>query len=127
MSARLKLKNAKKMMEAMHAHCEEQIFKAKEKVAECHRLLFENIIQLGIDAQMPPFEILSSANACLKYNVEAAAHKIADEWAKGLEEYISAKLEREYRINHFSRLSIRVSVPKPNDNHVKVIVKELYG
>ena len=127
MSARLKLKNAKRMMDAMHAHCEKQIFKAKVKEAECHRLLFENIIQLGIDVQMTPVEILSSANSCLKYNVKAAAHKIADEWAKGLEEYISGKLEREYRIDHFSRLRIRVFVPRPNDNHVKVIVKELYG
>lgn len=122
MSARLKLKNAKRRIEIMQNYCD----KCLQQMQHYQALVFENMVEIGCDANMTPLDTLRAACDCLQMNVEAVSKKIADKWADSLIEYISDKLKNEYRINHFSTLSVRVVAPRPNANHVKVKVKELF-
>lgn len=123
MSARLKLKNAKKRIESMQHYCDDCL----KQMQHYRALVFENMEEIGVDVEMTPLDTLRAACDCLQMNVEKVSNVIAQRWAERLTEYISDKLKNEYRINHFSRLSVRVIAPKPNINHVKVKVKELYG
>lgn len=116
MSARLKLKNLKKRIESTESyakHCEYEMNRVKA-------ILSHDMQTIGCDLELEPADMMCDAIKILEYNVHKAGREIANTWARQLESYIRDCITNNYRLSNFRALAIRVFLPKPTADFVKV-------
>lgn len=116
MSARLKLKNLKKRIEAIESysrHCESEMNRIKN-------ILLHDMQTIGCNLELEPANIMRDAIRTLERNLHEAARQISNTWTRQLEAYIRDSLINNYRLDEFRALAIRVFLPKPTADFVKV-------
>lgn len=124
MSARLKLKKLKKEIESIRYNCQKREEEAMYEKRRCHKLLQENIVEIGAIAELYPCELMRSAVDCLDYNVYKITDSIVRKYAEQLANYVRDQLTRKYALNKFSTFGVRLFAPSLNENHIKVEIKE---
>lgn len=116
MSARLKLKNLKKRISAIELHsrdCEYEMNRIKN-------ILMHDMQTIGCNLELEPVDMMRDALIVLERNVHEASRQISNTWTRQLEAYIRDCIVNNYRLNNFRALAIRVFLPKPTADFVKV-------
>lgn len=116
MSARLKLKNLKKRISAIESysrHCEYEMNRVKN-------ILAHDMQTIGCNLELTPADTMRDAIGTLERTLNKAAYQISNTWAKQLETYVRNSIMDNYRLDRFSTLAIRVLLPKPRADFVKV-------
>lgn len=120
MSARLKLKKLKKEMELVRNDCSMREEEAKYEKLRCYRLLNENIQEIEAFAEFYPYETMSGALDCLKYNIHKITDSIVHKYTEQLAEFVRNQLIEKYAINRFSTIGVTLLAPAINEDHIKV-------
>lgn len=116
MSARLKLKNLKKRMETIESygrHCEFEIKRLEN-------ILSRNMQAIGCNIELEPADTLRDAVRVLERNLHEAARQISITWTRQIAAYLRDCIIDKYRFDTFRSLAIRVFLPKPTADFVKV-------
>lgn len=116
MSARLKLKNLKKRIEAIESysrHCEYEMNRVKN-------ILSHDMQTIGCNLELTPADTMRDAMRTLERNLHEAARQISNTWTRQLEAYVRDQIIDNYHLDKFEALAIRVFLPKPTTNFVKV-------
>lgn len=116
MSARLKLKNLKKRISAIESynrHCKYEMNRVKN-------ILAHDMQTIGCNIELEPVEMMRDAVQVLEMNVHKAAREISNTWTRQLEAYVRDRISDNYRFDNFGSLAIRVYLPKPTPDFVKV-------
>lgn len=116
MSARLKLKKLKKRIETIESYGRE----CEYEMARMHRILEDNIQQIGIDYEIPPMSTMQSAVEITDMTINKVADSIIRAYTETLATFIKHKLYQLHFTRTFQRISVRFFAPKINDEHVKL-------
>lgn len=124
MSARLKLKNLKREIERIRTRDKVREYESRLVQLKCHRLLEQNIQEIGACAELYPCDMMRDAVNCLDYNVRKVADSIVRKYSEELAEYIRNRLTTKYALKTYSAFGVRLLAPALNENHIKIDIKE---
>jgi hypothetical protein len=124
MSARLKLKKLKTQLEFIRDACKRRELDAEYEKARCHKLLRENIVEIGALADLPPARTYQQATEYLDCTVRKVSHAIVYKYTEQLAEYIHDQLLKKYMLNNFATFGVRLLAPALTEDHIKIDIKE---
>ena len=124
MSARLKLKKLKIQLEFVRDACRRRRLDAEYEKAKYHKLLLENIIEIGALVNLPPACTYQQATEYLDCAVRKASHAIVCKYTEQLAEYAHNQLSRKYMFNNFTTFGVRLFAPALTEDHIKIDIKE---
>lgn len=125
MSARLKLKKLARETEFIRDSCRRREAEARSEIHTCHKLLQENIVEIGAITELCPCDMMCHAVDCLDVNVREVTDSIVRKYAEHLAEYARNQLMTKYRLNRFSTFRVRLFAPAINEEHIKVEIREV--
>ncbi len=124
MSARLKLKKLKREMETVTTRCKMREYEAVLLQRKCHRLLQENIQEIGVSLELCPYDMKRAAVDYLNFSVRKATASIVRKYAEQLADFVYNQLVTKYALDIFSLVNVRLLAPAINEEHVKVDVRK---
>lgn len=125
MSARLKLKKLKHEMEVVTTRCRMREYEATLLQRKCHRLLQENIQEIGVSLELCPYDMKRSAVDYLKFSVRKATASIVRKYAEQLADFVYNQLVTKYALDIFSLVNVRLLAPAITEEHIKIDVRKL--
>jgi hypothetical protein len=75
---------------------------------------------IGCNLELEPADTMRDAIRTLERNLHEAARQISNTWTRQLEAYIRDSIIDNYCLDEFRALAIRVFLPKPTADFVKV-------
>lgn len=124
MSARLKLKKLKIQLEFVRDACRRRERDAEYEKARCHKLLRENIIEIGALVDLPPAHTYQHAAEYLDCAVRKVSDAIVRKYTEQLAEYVHNQLLRKYMFNNFATFGVRLLAPALTEDHITIDIKE---
>ena len=124
MSARLKLKKLKIQLEFVRDSCRRRELDAEYEKARCHKLLQENVIEIGALANLPPARTHQQATEYLDCTVRKVSDAIVRKYTEQLAEYVHKQLLTKYLVNNFTTFGVRLLAPALTEDHITIDIKE---